>query len=73
MLFVFVDIDECIVRIKCQCLDCKCINKWGGYDCECLNDLFYIYEYDICISKYFFLYYMFGSLFEFKLDICLCK
>lgn len=73
MLFVSADIDECTARTKCQCPDCKCTNKWGGYDCECSNDLLYIHEHDTCISKYFLLHHMPGSPFELKLDTCLRK
>ncbi|KAG0592962.1 hypothetical protein KC19_1G293800 [Ceratodon purpureus] len=46
-----IDIDECRERSKCQCPECKCTNQWGGYDCECSNDLLYIHEHDTCISK----------------------
>lgn len=45
------DIDECKEKTKCQCPDCQCTNTWGGYDCQCSNDLLYIREHDVCISK----------------------
>lgn len=49
------DIDECKEKTRCQCPDCQCTNTWGGYDCQCSNDLLYIREHDVCISKPLFL------------------
>ncbi|KAH9553973.1 hypothetical protein CY35_08G040700 [Sphagnum magellanicum] len=45
------DIDECSEKTRCQCPECQCTNKWGGYDCQCSGGLLYIHEHDTCISK----------------------
>lgn len=45
------DIDECKERSACQCADCSCKNKWGGYDCTCKGGLLYMTEQDTCIGK----------------------
>lgn len=45
------DIDECKERTACQCSDCTCKNKWGGYDCKCKGDLLYIAAHDTCIAR----------------------
>lgn len=45
------DIDECKERTACQCSDCSCKNKWGGYDCKCKGDLLYIASHDTCIAR----------------------
>ncbi|KAJ7533458.1 hypothetical protein O6H91_13G050300 [Diphasiastrum complanatum] len=45
------DVDECKEKLACQCQECTCKNKWGGYDCQCQGDLLYIKEQDTCISK----------------------
>lgn len=45
------DIDECKEHLACQCNDCTCRNKWGGYDCKCKGNLLYLMEQDICIER----------------------
>lgn len=45
------DIDECKEKTACQCADCSCKNKWGGYDCACKSGLLYMKEQDACIGK----------------------
>ncbi|CAL5351619.1 hypothetical protein CsSME_00039029 [Camellia sinensis var. sinensis] len=45
------DIDECKERSACQCLQCKCKNTWGSYECRCGSNLLYMREHDTCISK----------------------
>lgn len=51
-VFLFgADIDECKEKTRCQCPDCQCANLWGGYACQCANDLLYIREHDTCISE----------------------
>ncbi|XP_057867292.1 vacuolar-sorting receptor 6 [Cryptomeria japonica] len=45
------DIDECQEGIACQCSDCTCKNKWGGFDCKCKGDLLYIAGQDTCIGR----------------------
>lgn len=46
------DIDECKEKRACQCSDCSCKDKWGGYDCTCKNGLLYMKEQDACIGKF---------------------
>ncbi len=48
---VCADIDECSEKTRCQCPECQCTNKWGGYDCQCSGGLLYIHEHDTCISE----------------------
>ncbi|CAH2059333.1 unnamed protein product [Thlaspi arvense] len=45
------DIDECKEKSACQCDDCKCKNNWGGYECECSINSFYMKEQDTCIER----------------------
>ncbi|KAG6491517.1 hypothetical protein ZIOFF_046449 [Zingiber officinale] len=45
------DIDECKEKLACNCPECHCKNKWGGYDCNCKGDLLYIKEEDACIVR----------------------
>ncbi|XP_042433403.1 vacuolar-sorting receptor 6-like [Zingiber officinale] len=45
------DIDECKEKLACNCPECQCKNKWGGYDCKCKGDLVYIKGEDTCIAK----------------------
>ncbi|KAI5075574.1 hypothetical protein GOP47_0009650 [Adiantum capillus-veneris] len=45
------DVDECKEKTACQCADCSCKNKWGGYDCTCKGGLLYMKEQDTCIGK----------------------
>ncbi|KAH7426553.1 hypothetical protein KP509_10G005800 [Ceratopteris richardii] len=47
------DIDECKEKTACQCADCSCKNKWGGYDCTCKGGLLYMKDQDTCIGKGF--------------------
>lgn len=51
VLLFGADIDECKEKTRCQCPDCQCANLWGGYACQCANDLLYIREHDTCISE----------------------
>jgi len=46
-----VDIDECSMKLKCQCPECKCKNTWGSFDCECSGGLLYFHEHDTCINR----------------------
>lgn len=46
-----VDIDECKEGAACQCSECMCKNKWGGFDCKCKGDLLYLAEQDTCIVR----------------------
>ncbi|KAI5057605.1 hypothetical protein GOP47_0027620 [Adiantum capillus-veneris] len=45
------DIDECAEKAACQCPECKCKDKWGGYECSCKGKLLYMKEQDTCIGK----------------------
>ncbi|KAH7307495.1 hypothetical protein KP509_22G062400 [Ceratopteris richardii] len=45
------DINECAEKSACQCAECNCKDKWGGYDCACKGNLLYIKEQDTCIGK----------------------
>lgn len=46
-----VDIDECSMKLKCQCPECKCKDTWGSFDCECSGGLLYFHEHDTCINR----------------------
>ncbi|THU61594.1 hypothetical protein C4D60_Mb07t24970 [Musa balbisiana] len=45
------DTDECKEKLACNCPECSCKNKWGGYDCKCKGNLLYIKGEDTCIAK----------------------
>lgn len=45
------DIDECKEKVACQCAECSCKDKWGGYECSCKGNLLYMKDQDTCIGK----------------------